>query len=170
MDLAERDANDDFGYIVRTRDGYNAPKPPPVRPPNWSSPSRTRAGVLDLGPNDPTVFEDGIEQKVDAFHEVVAPASIVLALDSSGSMKKSALVNGRRTRVWEVLRPEDSLGLLEFADQADLVHDLHHGTGRDPEDHRSIHSGRRHGAVRRALRCAHPVDPRRRPPCDRAGY
>lgn len=118
------------GYIVRTRDGYNAPMPPPVRPELEFTITDKSRRYLDLGPNDLTVFEDGIEQKVDAFHEVVAPVSIVLALDSSGSMKKSATEAMAAAREFvEVLRPEDSLGLLEFADQANLVHDL--TTARD---------------------------------------
>jgi len=113
------------GYIVRTRDGYNAPTPPPVRPELEFTITDKSRRYLDLGPDDLTVFEDGIEQKVDAFHEVVAPVSIVLALDSSGSMKKSATEAMAAAREFvEVLRPEDSLGLLEFADRADLVHDL----------------------------------------------
>ncbi len=34
--------------------------------------------------------EDGVDQKVDTFHEAATPLSIVLALDSSGSMRKTA--------------------------------------------------------------------------------
>ncbi len=113
------------GYTVRTRAGYTAPKPPPIRPElEFTITDRSRR-YLDLGPDDLIVFEDGTEQKVEAFHEVVAPVSIVLALDSSGSMRRSAFEAMAAAREFvEAIRPEDSLGLLQFADQSILLHDL----------------------------------------------
>ena len=73
--------------------------------------------------------EDGVDQKVDTFHEAETPVSIVLALDASGSMRKSAdaLMAAARTFV-ESLRPEDKLSLLFFSDGVVLAHDL--GTNR----------------------------------------
>lgn len=112
-------------YTVRTRAGYTAPKPPPVRPElEFTITDRARR-YLDLSPGDLVVVEDGKEQAVEAFHEVVAPVSIILALDSSGSMRKSATEAMAAAREFvEAIRPEDSLGLLEFADQSALLHDL----------------------------------------------
>ena len=112
-------------YTVRTRAGYTAPKPPPIRPELEFTITDRGRRYLDLSPHDVVVFEDGKEQKVEAFHEVVAPVSMVLALDSSGSMRKSAAEAMAAAREFvEALRPEDSLGLLEFADQSVLLHDL----------------------------------------------
>src|SRR5262245_58034608 len=55
----------------------------------------------------------------------------MLALGSSGSMRKSAAEAMAAAREFvEALRPEDSLGLLEFADQSMLLHDL--TTSREP--------------------------------------
>jgi VWFA-related protein len=112
-------------YTVRTRAGYTAPKPPPIRPElEFTITDRARR-YLDLSPGDLVVIEDGAEQSVEAFHEVVAPVSIILALDSSGSMRKSAAeAVGAAREFVDAIRPEDSLGLLEFADQSTLLHDL----------------------------------------------
>ena len=46
------------------------------------------------------VLEDGVPQKVESFHESVAPVSVMLALDASGSMTKvSPAVHGGGARV-----------------------------------------------------------------------
>jgi Ca-activated chloride channel homolog len=113
------------GYIVRTRDGYLAPKPPPVHPELEFTITDSDRQYVDLSVEDLVVTEDGVEQKIDAFHEAVAPVSIVLALDASGSMRKSAgeVVEAAREFVAS-LRPEDSLAPLLFADEAVFTHDL----------------------------------------------
>ena len=71
------------------------------------------------------VIEDGVAQKVDTFQEAVAPVSVVLALDASGSMIKAA--DGVRTAALsfvEALRPEDALSVLMFADASAFAHGL----------------------------------------------
>jgi VWFA-related protein len=112
-------------YTVRARDGYVAPKPPPIRPELEFTIRDTNRGYPDLAVDDLIVTEDGIEQTIDAFHEAVAPVSIVLALDASGSMRASAaqVVEAAREFV-QALRPEDSLALILFADESVIVHDL----------------------------------------------
>ena len=80
---------------------------------------------MDLSADDLVVVEDGVEQSIDAFHEAVAPVSIVLALDESGSMRKSAeAVVAAAHAFVGALRPEDSLAPLLFADQVLINHDL----------------------------------------------
>lgn len=113
------------GYKVRTRDGYLGPKPPPVHPALEFTITDAEQGYVDLSAQDLVVVEDGVEQAIDAFHEAVAPVSIVLALDESGSMRRSApaVVEAAHEFV-AALRPEDSLAPMLFADQAVLVHDL----------------------------------------------
>jgi VWFA-related protein len=110
---------------VRTRDGYLGPKPPPVHPALEFTITDAEDGYVDLSADDLVVVEDGVEQAIDAFHEAVAPVSIVLALDESGSMRRSAdaMVEAAHEFV-AALRPEDSLAPMLFADQAVLVHDL----------------------------------------------
>jgi Ca-activated chloride channel family protein len=113
------------GYVVRTRDGYLAPKPPPVHPELEFTITDSDRQYVDLSVEDLVVTEDGVEQKIDAFHEAVAPVSIVLALDASGSMRRSAgeVVEAAREFVAS-LRPEDSLAPLLFANEAVFTHDL----------------------------------------------
>ena len=53
---------------------------------------------MDITADDLEVLEDGVAQKVDTFQEAVDPVSIVLELDASGSMKKSAEPRSRRRR------------------------------------------------------------------------
>jgi VWFA-related protein len=116
-------------YVVRTRTGYRAPKPPPIRPTLEFTVTDLTGQYVEIGADDLVVSEDGVDQKVDTFHEAATPVSIVLALDSSGSMRKSAdaLVAAARTFV-DALRPEDKLSLLFFSDGVLVAHDL--GTNR----------------------------------------
>ena len=113
------------GLKVRTRDGYLAPKPAPVHPELEFTITDAEQRYLDLSADDLVVVEDGVEQAIDAFHEAVAPLSIVLALDESGSMRKSAsaVIEAAHEFV-DALRPEDSLAPMLFADQVVFAHDL----------------------------------------------
>ena len=116
-------------YLVRTRAGYRAPKPPPIRPTLEFTVTDLTGQYVEISAADLVVSEDGVDQKVDTFHEAATPLSIVLALDSSGSMRKSAdaLMAAARTFV-VALRPEDKLSLLFFSDGVLVAHDL--GTNR----------------------------------------
>ena len=113
------------GYKVRTRDGYLAPKPPPVHPELEFTITDAEQRYVDLSVDDLVVVEDGVPQAIDAFHEAVAPVSLVLALDESGSMRKSAAAVVEAAHAFVgTLRPEDSLAPLLFADQVFFEHDL----------------------------------------------
>ena len=117
-------------YIVRTRDGYLAPKPPPVHPALEFTITDAYQRFVDLSADDLDIVEDGVPQKIDAFHEAVAPVSIVLALDASGSMRRStAEVVEAATEFVGALRPQDSLAPILFADRVVFAHDL--TTNRD---------------------------------------
>jgi len=113
----------DETWIVRTRTGYFAPKPPPVRPVLEFTAMDTRNQYLDLTKDDLVVFEDGVEQKLETFQEATSPVSMVLVLDSSGSMKQAAeKVVAAAAAFVGTLRPEDSLGMLTFADKVNVAH------------------------------------------------
>jgi len=116
-------------YLVRTRTGYRAPRPPPIRPTLEFTVTDLSGQYVEISADDLVVSEDGVDQKVDTFHEAATPLSIVLALDSSGSMRKTAdaLMAAARTFV-DALRPEDKLSLLFFSDGVLVAHDL--GTNR----------------------------------------
>jgi len=111
------------GLVVKARDGYVAPKPPPVRAVLEFTAMDTRNQYLDIARDDLVVFEDGVEQKVETFQEATLPVSMVLVLDSSGSMRRASeqVVAAAATFV-ETLRPEDSLGMLTFADKVNVAH------------------------------------------------
>ena len=116
-------------YVVRTRAGYRAPTPPPIRPTLEFTVTDLSGEYVEISADDLVVSEDGVDQKVDTFHEAATPLSIVLALDASGSMRKSAdaLMSAARTFV-DALRPEDKLSLLFFSDGVLVAHGL--GTNR----------------------------------------
>jgi Ca-activated chloride channel family protein len=118
-------------FVVRTRKGYRAPAPPPVRPTLEFTVTDADGAYVEISAADLIVSENGVEQRVDTFHEALTPVSIVLALDASGSMKKSAdaLVAAAKTFV-ESLRPEDKLELLFFSDGVLVAHDF--TTNRQP--------------------------------------
>ena len=113
----------DERLIVKARTGYFAPKPPPVRPVLEFTAMDSLNAYLDLSRDDLVVFEDGVEQKIETFQEATSPVSMVLALDSSGSMKRaSEQVVAAAAAFVGALRPEDSMGMLMFADKVDVVH------------------------------------------------
>jgi VWFA-related protein len=113
------------GYRVRTRAGYFAPAPPPIRPSIEFTVADRSQAPLEVTPDEVTIAEDGVAQTVEAFQEAVEPVSIVLALDSSGSMKKSAeAVKAAAREFVDAVRPEDSLALITFADVPMFAHVL----------------------------------------------
>jgi len=114
-----------LGYRVRTRAGYFAPSPPPVRPTIEFTVTNASHDYVDVTADELEVHEDGVLQSVDTFQEAVDPVAIVMALDSSGSMKKSAEVVRQTARDFvHAVRPEDSLALITFADQPLFAHTL----------------------------------------------
>ena len=108
---------------VRARDGYTAPIAPPVRASFEFSAVGTGDQAARITPEDVEVLEDGVQQKVDTFHEVALPVTIMLALDASGSMVRSAERAQEAARGFVMaVRPEDQIGMILFADRADYVH------------------------------------------------
>ncbi|MEP7306060.1 MAG: VWA domain-containing protein [Acidobacteriota bacterium] len=113
------------GYRVRTRTGYFAPKPAPIHPSLEIRVADARNQFVDIAADDLEVLEDGVVQKVDTFQEAVDPVSIVLDLDASGSMKKSAAAVQEAARDFvAAVRPEDKLALITFADKVVFGHVL----------------------------------------------
>jgi VWFA-related protein len=111
------------GRLVPSRDGYFAPKPPPIRPSLEFTVMDLKSRYLEVTRDDLIVLEDGVEQEIETFQEAVEPLSIVLALDASGSMKKSAQTVMDAARAFVLaLRPADSLTVLMFADKSVVAH------------------------------------------------
>ena len=115
----------DLEHVVRTRPGYRARTPPPIRPVIEFTAADEVGQYLDLTSADIEVLENGDVQKLELFQEAVEPVSIVLALDASGSMKKkeSDVIASAREFV-SALRPQDKLAVVLFSDHAVFTHDL----------------------------------------------
>ena len=112
-------------YKVRVREGYRAASPPPIRPQIELSLRDANRGFVDVTPDDLVVTEDGTEQKIEGFEEALTPVNVIMALDNSGSMKKSAEgVKSAAKSFVTALPDKDSLGVVHFADTATLVQDL----------------------------------------------
>jgi Ca-activated chloride channel family protein len=111
------------GLRVLARDGYQAPLAPPVRASMEFTAIASGPVPPALPAADVEVLEDGVPQKVDTFNEAVLPVTIMLALDASGSMKKSAADAQAAAREFvTALRPEDEIGMIAFADKSNYIH------------------------------------------------
>jgi Ca-activated chloride channel family protein len=112
-------------HVIRTRPGYFAPKPPPLRPNIEFTATDPAGNYLELTAEDIEIVEGGVAQSLETFQEAIQPVSIVLALDSSGSMRrKEADVVESGRRFVDALRKEDKLALMLFADKAETVQGL----------------------------------------------
>jgi Ca-activated chloride channel homolog len=113
----------DDTYVIKARNGYFAPKPPPVRPALEFTAMDLQSRFLEMSKDDLVVIEDGVEQKIDTFQEATTPVTMVLALDESGSMRKvvDKVIEAASSFV-EALRPEDWLGVITFADKSKIAH------------------------------------------------
>jgi VWFA-related protein len=116
--------------VVQTRTGYFAALPPPIHPTIEFTLTDGDQKYFDVTMDDLVVIENGVEQKIESFHEAVSPVSVVLALDSSGSMRTAApLVMEAARGFVHALRDKDALAVLMFADKSTLMQDL--STTRD---------------------------------------
>jgi len=113
----------DYENLVQSRKGYQAPKPTPIRPSIEFAVTDLQQHYVDITREDLAVFEDGVEQTIETFQEAVSPVSIVLALDESGSMKKSAEAVKAAARAFvAAIRPEDRLAVIVFGDKSKVAH------------------------------------------------
>lgn len=112
-------------YRIRARDGYYAPKPPPVRPTIEFSAVAAGGGQPNLSAADLQLVEDGVPQAIDSFEEALAPISVAMVLDTSGSMRRamSTAQDAARSFV-KALRPGDPLALVRFSDTVIVEHEF----------------------------------------------
>jgi Ca-activated chloride channel homolog len=124
----------DATHKIHARPGYQAAMPPPVRPSLEFTAMDNAQQYVDLTRDDLDVLEDGIKQNVDVFQEAVAPVTIMLALDQSGSMKRAAPVVRQAAGAFvDSLKSTDPLGVVLFSDKAEQVGET--GTTRDAAHH-----------------------------------
>jgi Ca-activated chloride channel family protein len=115
----------DASYKVRARPGYEALHPAPVRGSVEFTATDLVRQYVDLSRDDLEVIEDGVPQHVDVFHEAVAPVAVVLAVDASGSMTRSAeIARQAATHFVDAVQPKDPLAVVLFSDKAELAADL----------------------------------------------
>ena len=115
----------DASYKVRARPGYEALHPAPVRGSVEFTATDLARQYVDLSRDDLEVIEDGVPQHVDVFHEAVAPVAVVLAVDASGSMTRSAeIARQAATHFVDAVQPKDPLAVVLFSDKAELAADL----------------------------------------------
>ena len=112
-------------YRVRAREGYFAPKPPPVKPTLEFSATQSTGTAVSLSAADLVVVEDGTVQQVESFEEAVAPISIAMVVDASGSMRRAMPAAQQAARSFVTsLRPTDALALVRFSDRVVLEHEF----------------------------------------------
>jgi len=112
-------------YRVTTRDGYYAPKAPPVKPVLEFTVTDEHQDLIDVTRDDVVVVEDGVEQTIETFQIAVDPVQIILTLDQSGSMRLAVDAMKAAAREFvAALEPKDPLALVTFADKVLFAHDL----------------------------------------------
>jgi Ca-activated chloride channel family protein len=78
--------------------------------------------VTDLAQRDFTIFEDGIRQELSLFTHESLPISMVLLIDTSGSMDnppaKLATAQSAAIRFVKTLRPQDLAEVVQFNDRS----------------------------------------------------
>jgi Ca-activated chloride channel family protein len=78
--------------------------------------------IKDLKKEDFQLFENGIPQEIAAFDSVEAPISVALTLDTSGSTEfQLSRIKNDAMRFINLLRPDDSIAVVSFADEVTLI-------------------------------------------------
>jgi Ca-activated chloride channel homolog len=77
--------------------------------------------AMDLRQDDFRVWEDGVQQKVNAFQHQDRPVSMGILVDNSGSMRdKRAAVNAAAFHLLEASNRDDAAFIVNFSDRAYL--------------------------------------------------
>jgi VWFA-related protein len=81
--------------------------------------------VTDLKKEDFEIFEDKVPQQIEGFAATDEPISVDLLLDTSGSMqRKLGLVQNEAIRFVDQLHPDDSVAIMSFAEDVNLLEDF----------------------------------------------
>jgi len=99
--------------------------------------------VTNLGKENFILFEDGVKQDISRFEPTVAPFSVVMLLDMSGStLGFREVIRQSAFRFIDALAPEDRIAVLEFNDRVKLLNDF---TGNRKSIANSINSANGRG-------------------------
>ncbi len=94
---------------------------------------RLNVGVVDdkgrpitsLNKDNFTVYEDGVKQNITRFEPTVAPFSVVMILDMSGStLGFRETIRQSAYRFVDALAPDDRIAVIEFYDKVNLRNDF----------------------------------------------
>ena len=81
--------------------------------------------ITSLGRDDFTVYEDGVKQNIARFEPVVAPFSVVMILDMSGStLGFRETIRQSAFRFIDALAPDDRVAVIEFYDKVNVRNDF----------------------------------------------
>lgn len=81
--------------------------------------------VMDLQQDQFQVFEDKVQQKIEFFSREQVPISLVLTIDTSGSMRaKLDSVIKATTNLVKQSKRDDEVAVIEFKDQPELVEEF----------------------------------------------
>jgi hypothetical protein len=98
--------------------------------------------IKDLKKEDFQLFENEIPQEIAAFDAVEAPISVALTLDASGSTESQLTrLKNDAMRFINLLRPDDSIAVLSFADEVTLLEPFNLYHKKNPDALRKIKPG-----------------------------
>lgn len=81
--------------------------------------------VTNLNKGSFTLYEDGVKQEISRFDPTVAPFSVVMLLDMSGStLGFREVIRQSAFRFVDALAPEDRIAVVEFNDKVKLRNDF----------------------------------------------
>ncbi len=98
--------------------------------------------VRDLKKEDFKIFEDGVLQEVSGFAAVEEPISVALTLDTSGSTEfQLDRIRQEAMRFVRLLRDDDSIAIVSFADDVTLLEPFNIYHKRNPDALRKLKPG-----------------------------
>ncbi len=81
--------------------------------------------ITNLSKENFAVYEDGVKQNIVRFEPTVAPFSVVIILDMSGStLGFREIIRQSAVRFIDALAPEDRVAVIEFYDKVNLRNDF----------------------------------------------
>jgi Ca-activated chloride channel family protein len=86
---------------------------------------RTGKPITSLNKENFTIYEDGVKQPISRFEATVAPFSVVMILDMSGStLGFRQTIQQSAIRFIDALAPDDRIAVIEFYDKINLRNDF----------------------------------------------
>ena len=81
--------------------------------------------IISLNKENFTLYEDGVKQDISRFEPTVAPFSVVMLLDMSGStLGFREVIRQSASRFIDALAPDDRVAVVEFYDKINLRNDF----------------------------------------------